>query len=142
MSALVKNHMRWGEQVWRAKPKQISELDMAAEGFRWQARFELFMEQTQADKGTIHYVFDPDGGRGKTEFVRHTQAKHGWMLATPNDQRTNAYNWKGQRVVIFDVKRRAKLNYELVEEMKDGVLVSAKYEGEEKAYRTPHVIIF
>ena len=53
-----------------------------------------------------------------------------------------AYN--GQRIVFFDFSRsnEDRINYDVIESIKNGMMFSTKYESVVRMYDHPHVIIF
>jgi hypothetical protein len=94
---------------------------------------------------TIHYVFDPKGNSGKTEFAAQLMAKHGFIkLSGTKVNMITAYN--GEPGVIFDISRTQAdfVNhlFEFGEELKSGVIMKSKYESTEFRFRQPHVIFF
>jgi len=116
---------------------------MTTPGFKWQARFRHFFNSVPSDDRTVHYVFDATGNKGKSKFARKMCADDNWMYAPVNDQKSCASLWEGQKGVIFDTARsRGEPNYEIIEELKNGVMVQTKYEVQYKAYDAPHLLIF
>lgn len=94
---------------------------------------------------TIHYVYDPQGNSGKTEFAAQLMAKHGFIkLSGTKVNMITAYN--GEPGVIFDISRTQAdfVNhlFEFGEELKSGVIMKSKYESSEFRFRQPHVIFF
>jgi len=92
---------------------------------------------------TIHYVYDPQGNSGKTEFAAQLMAKHGFIkLSGTKVNMITAYN--GEPGVIFDISRTQAdfVNhlFEFGEELKSGVIMKSKYESAEFRFRQPHVI--
>lgn len=92
---------------------------------------------------TIHYVYDPQGNSGKTEFAAQLIANHGFIkLCGKKVDMITAYN--GEPGVIFDIARTqgdfVNHLFELGEELKSGSLMKSKYESCAFRFRQPHVI--
>ena len=139
---LVSRNMNWARQIWEARPRLPPDLDVYAEGFKWQARFEIFLTRTKPDDRTVVYVANHSGNIGKSQFVKFMCAKHSHMMGVADDFKANCTMWEGQGVVFFDVARAQRLDYGVVEKLKDGVLIQTKYEIIYKSHGTPHIVIF
>ncbi len=99
----------------------------------------------EPDDRTIIWVTDPQGGSGKSRLARHLIMEHGACLLGGRVQ-DMAYQYDNERIVIFDVSRaQAEYSdhlYTMAEALKNGTLVSTKYESEMKLFGPPHVIFF
>ena len=143
ISAYVSNKMQWAKQIYDGRPRYIKELNTAAPGYRWQARFQLFLTCTAPDDRTVIYVYNPDGNIGKTRFVTFMCAKYGHMMGQNNDAKSNASLWEGQKVVFFDIPRsKPNVDWACVESLKNGMLVQTKYDVIIKVYPSPHLVMF
>ena len=54
------------------------------------------------------------------------------------------YAYRGQRIVIFDLSRTQmeRVNYQVIEDIKNGRYFSSKYVSEMRVYAPPHVVCF
>ncbi len=54
------------------------------------------------------------------------------------------YGYNGERVVIFDYSRSQEdsINYQVLEDLKNGIFFSPKYQSAMKVFEIPHVIVF
>lgn len=113
----------------------------------WQK--ELFnIVSKNADDRHIHWIYDEKGGKGKSQFARHM----GIIKGTPvlRNMKTGdiaSYFIKNNiditNCVIFDFpKQTEKINYNIIETMKDGYIMSGKFEGGCKYFNPPHLIVF
>lgn len=98
-----------------------------------------------ADDRTIHWVYDKDGNNGKSRLARHLCMNHGAILLEGR-MADMAYMYDKQRIVIFDVTRaQADFTdhlYSFAEKLKNGMIVSTKYESTTKIFKPPHVVFF
>lgn len=108
----------------------------------WQQELLKEIKQTPDPRKVIWYV-DTVGNTGKstirTHLVRHENAYY----ATGKCQ-DMYYAYKKQPVVIFDIPRTSEeyVNYTAIEEFKNGMVFSTKYESKVKAFKKPHVVVF
>ena len=139
----VAGRMRWARAVFDSRPLPPIQLDTHAEGFQWQARFEVFLHRCPADDETVTYVYDPVGRRGKSKFAKYMcQRWHReFMWASPSDRVANASLWEGQKAVFVDLPRGAFLSWGAMAQIKDGVMLQTKYEVCMKNFQSPHLVI-
>lgn len=114
--------------------------------FAWQKALadELLGEP---DDRTIHWVFDREGGHGKTTLAKHLINFGAVILAGRIADMSFMYN--KEPIVIFDLARadniidsEANAYYSFAEKLKNGCVVSTKYESKPKYFKPPHVVFF
>jgi len=97
-----------------------------------------------ADDRHILWIHDPEGGIGKTRLAR-------WLVDHKNAFYTNGgrsiditYSYNHQPIVIFDYVRESQdfVSYSTIEQLKNGILSSNKYNSCLKRFKSPHVVIF
>lgn len=96
----------------------------------------------------IHWYWDPDGSKGKTAFCK-------W--ATVNIPKTIVLNNGGIKdiahiiskigqpnVVLFNFTRQneERINYAAIEAIKDGIIMSGKYDSTMLVFNSPHIVCF
>lgn len=100
-----------------------------------------------ADDRTIDFVIDAEGGKGKTWFCRWMLSHHkGCQVLAPGKKTDLAYiisesNW----IFLFNCARGQMefLSYQLLEQLKDRMVLSTKYSGTMKVWmRNVHVVVF
>lgn len=133
--------MRMVELLWRPPP--VHEGDPRD----WQQQLQQQLGNEPNDR-QIQFVVDPDGGKGKSWFIRW------YCRMNPNDvQRLRCGKRDDMAHVLDPTKRvylidvpRGKLeffSYALVEEMKDGYVFSGKYDSCMKEWdHAVHVVVF
>lgn len=109
----------------------------------WQQSLINTLEQPSDDRHII-WVYDPDGGIGKTRLAR-------WLCDHKNAFYTNGgrsiditYSYNHQPIVIFDFVRESQefISYSTIEQLKNGILSSNKYQSCLKRFKSPHVVVF
>lgn len=101
-----------------------------------------------ADNRTIHWVFDPTGGAGKSTLVKYVIANSTpcTAISLSGQVKDMAYAYREQSAVFFDVARTMAENVnhlaQFAEKLKDGVVFSSKYASRQRVFRAPHVFFF
>lgn len=118
--------------------------DAAFQPRRWQ-QFLINKFAVPADDRTIYWVFDAEGGKGKSRLARHLVCEHNAIMLEGKIQ-DMAYMYEKQRIVIFDISRaqaeKSEHLYSFAEKLKNGMIVSTKYESKQKIFTPPHVVFF
>lgn len=98
------------------------------------------------DPRVIHFAVDEAGCAGKSTFARYLRFKYGddILVLSPGKGVDLAYLIRPARVFLMDCPRAstAYLPWAFLEELKDGYIVSTKYECVIKEMPIPHLIIF
>lgn len=101
--------------------------------------------KTEPEPRLIYWIYDKNGGKGKTELCRYLFRNKliMWIrTAKTNDIKHILSEKKNCRDIIFDLPRsQNKIDYGLLEELKDGLLFSGKYEGTCIEISIPHIFI-
>lgn len=120
---------------------------------QWQLDI-LKLIKDEPDDRTIYWYYDEEGGKGKTTFTKYLALDHNAILcpSKSNDafhRVSKCFDEDGEQkspidLVIFDIPRSSKeyINYGVIEKIKDGLVISGKYEGCECIFASPHVIVF
>lgn len=96
------------------------------------------------DSRTITWVYDPIGNKGKTYMARWLVQEHGAFYTNGGKHTDIAYAYNGEKIVIFDYVRDSKeyVGYGVIEQLKNGIMFSPKYEAGMKVFNIPHVVVF
>lgn len=133
-------------EVLRLKYGDASLVPVDAQLRDWQ--LSLFAElELPADDRKIHFICDEQGGKGKTFFQKYCVSKlEGVQIMSAGKRDDLAYMVKREkRIFLFNVPRGGLqfLSYVLLEQLKDRMVFSPKYESAMKILdHTPHVIVF
>lgn len=103
--------------------------------------------KNKPDKRTIHWFWEPNGNVGKSELCKYLVVKHNALMLTgkSNDMFNMLNKHPDKRtIVIVDCPRSnlGYINYGALEQIKNGLVFSGKYEGAQLVFNCPHVIVF
>ena len=94
----------------------------------------------------VFWVVDEPGAAGKSLMCQWLMAHNTFgssILYQDLDYRTNSYLYNSERLVMFDVPRTTTpTDLRFVEDVKNGYLISTKYECKKKVFPSPTVIVF
>jgi len=110
----------------------------------WQRSLVQCLSSPAEDR-TIHLVIDPVGGAGKTTFCR-------WLVNSLPDVELFgsgkgadiAYAVQEPSIALFDFARSQDeyRPWGMVEQIKNGIVFSSKYNSGVKYFKSPHVVVF
>lgn len=108
----------------------------------WQ---ESLIDRLSADPHPreIVWVYDGVGNTGKSYLSKYLVQEHGAFYCNGGKAADICYSYAGERIAIFDFVRDAKdyVNYGVIEQIKNGMMFSCKYESNMKVFNVPHVIV-
>lgn len=117
--------------------------------YDWQ-RAVLSCIKDEPDDRTIHWIWEPKGCTGKTQFCKYLAIKHQALIL--GGRAADMFyaisqvmkNGKAPRLIVLDIPRSVEkdLSYEGIEKVKDGMFFSSKYESGQVLFDSPHVFIF
>lgn len=95
------------------------------------------------DARSIYWVYDPVGNHGKSYFSKYLVDSKGAFYTNGGKSVDLLHAYEGQGIVIFDYVRDAEeyVGYGVIEQLKNGIAMSTKYESVTKRYNIPHVIV-
>lgn len=98
------------------------------------------------DKREIYFIVDASGNQGKSWFARYYCDLHdNAQIIVPGKKADMAYVVREDaKVFFFDCPRSKQgdfIQYDLLEELKNGYIFSPKYESRIKKLATPHVVV-
>lgn len=137
---------RMDEHVWRPVPKPR----VLEPSFQWQLDLVKRLKEEPDDR-TIIWCWESKGGAGKTQFAK-------WAIVTKELGEAILVGGKAAdakfaiskmlerrlvpRVIFFNIARGAAVSYRALEELKDGIFFSGKYESAMVTYDPPHIVCF
>ncbi len=128
--------------VLERPPKLIKRDQMYA----WQKSVLNIIETTPSDR-LIYWYYDRIGNTGKTSLVKyliwHYNAFYFGGKASDMASRIIMMD-KPPEIAIMNISRTQEqyVSYQGIEEIKDGLIQSGKYEGGQKIFDPPHILIF
>lgn len=117
--------------------------------YGWQEKLRDKLMEDPDDR-TIEWVWSKNGAMGKSTFVRYMVIKHEAIVCSgkASDMKFQIAEWEKKKgyfpdIVMFDVPRSSKqyISYTGIEEIKNGVFSSSKYESTMITMPHPHVVV-
>lgn len=103
--------------------------------------------ESEPDDRTINWIYDEEGNNGKSFLVKYLYLKYGCIIA--DGKKDNIFNQilntdLNFKIVVLDVPRHNEgyVNYGVLEQIKDGLIYSGKYEGGICAFDNVHIFVF
>ena len=112
----------------------------------WQAELNARLNLEPKEREII-FLVDTVGNTGKSWFFRYYERNHSesTQIILPGKKADMAYILKeNNRVVMFDCPRSKQgefIQYDFLEEIKNGYVFSGKYEPRFKRFKPPHVVV-
>ena len=107
----------------------------------WQSEV-VDMLKTQNDR-EILWIYDKKGNNGKTVLCKQLSMHHGAAVYNNAGKKDISYAYDYQPIVAFNLTRttQGRVNYEVMESLKDGLLFSSKYESTMKVFTPPKLVV-
>lgn len=115
------------------------------EMYDWQSEVIKIIKKEPDDR-TIHWIWDKKGNKGKTELAKHICLNYNaiYVNGKASDVKHAIVECKNKpEIIIFGIPRSNEeyVSYAALEEIKDGIFFSGKYESGMVIYPIPHVIV-
>lgn len=111
----------------------------------WQ-RLVIDIIQTEPDDRTIHWFWSEEGKKGKSLLCKFLYLNFGAIVLgnKTNDALYLAKRYPQANCFLFDFPRTSLeyINYGLIENLKNGLFFSGKYESEMVCRPSPHIFCF
>lgn len=123
------------------------------EMYEWE-KYVLRLIDSKADRRTIHWFYSIEGNTGKSTFCEYLHGCNKYDCLCLNGKaadmkyaisvRHQKKQIKSKTVFILDYPRQSQdyVSYSGIEEIKNGLFFSTKYESNAIQYNRPHVICF
>ena len=103
----------------------------------------------EPDKRSVIFVIDYKGNSGKSWFVDYYYSTHDNTLIVLPGKKPDMVHWVATcgfdpRVVFIDAPRSKQgdfIQYDFLEDLKNGRLFSGKYQSQMICFKTPHVVV-
>ena len=107
----------------------------------WQADI-LALIREDPDPRTIMWYWERTGNIGKSFIAKYLATKGAFVINSAKSADI-AYAYNGENIIVFDLSRsmEERINYDVMEQLKNGRIFSPKYEAKVKVYNIPHVIV-
>lgn len=112
----------------------------------WQ---QIIIDDIQFDDDrAIHWYWEPNGNIGKTSLAKYICSNMNaiYLNGSASDMKFALSKWKNkdELVCVFDFPRtqEGRISYSGIEQIKNGIFFSCKYESEMCLFNSPHIICF
>lgn len=111
----------------------------------YQLEFKKILLENKKNDRKIPWIYNPQGGIGKNQFVKWFLQNYDGVYALQNAKTSDlAYALKDDvEYVMFILPRDVdgRFNYTALESVKDGLMFSGKYESTTKCFDSPGIIV-
>lgn len=96
------------------------------------------------DVRKVIWFYDKVGNSGKSTLCNYLYAKKKCIILNNAKSSDIAYVYNGEPLVLFDIPRNleGKINYSIIENLKNGRIFSTKYKGKIKFFKCPTIVVF
>jgi len=141
LTDIIARYYKWARDIFEHRRRDIPVPDLS---LQWQQ--DLLEELTgEAHPRKILWYWSEEGGTGKSTFARYTAAKLGALVITRGGGDDIIHAYENHRIVVFDYPRSTDpqyIHWNLLEEFKNGITFSKKYNSHQKIFNSPHVLVF
>ena len=111
----------------------------------WQKRLLSLIDVCLTQDRAVFWIVDGPGGCGKSFLSQKLIATKDALLLGNFAYKDNAFLYQGEPWVVFDIPRDTDLtqaNLQIIEDLKNGYIISQKYEVKRKIFTSPTVVVF
>lgn len=135
---IFKNHRDVGEVIADFESREL---------FHWQRQVETMIKYRPQNDREVTWIVDPVGNAGKSYFSDYLSHFYDCIAVDGSNLKTKdfAHTYNLQKIVVFDFPRSTedhKVNYDIIECLKNGRIWSPKYESHVKSFRHKKVQVF
>lgn len=114
--------------------------------YPWQKEIVDICQEIPDDR-TIHWIWESDGNKGKSALVKYLVVNHHGMIVSGKSADIKyqlATADLPPDIILFDIPRNKAnhVNYNALEEIKNGLFSSTKYESKMVLIPSPHIFCF
>lgn len=145
----LKLNTRNGKQYIKGYPKPVYDLIAEKGALDWQRKIINYIKD-KVDSRKIKWIYEPDGNTGKSVLAKHLVLLYNAIVVGGSHKDAQfAISERVKKnedinIVIFDIPRSMgnRISYIAIENIKNGLFFSSKYESNMVCFNTPHVIVF
>lgn len=124
--------------------------DMKFEAKEWQQEIIDKIDKEESDNRKIYWYWDRNGNTGKSYICKYLVSKYNAIIA--DGKKDNVFNQVNisieneiiPKIILLDIPRHniEYINYGVLEQLKNGLIYSGKYEGGVCVFPSPWVFVF
>lgn len=123
---------------------KMAPLKIISKLYPWQEELKDILLSEPNDR-TIYWIYEHVGNRGKSAFCKYMVVKHGATYVRSGKNADISYALPDHpTMVLIDIPRSKNqhVNFDIIEQIKDGMVFSPKYESKTKMFDPPHIMVF
>lgn len=137
--------------IWNSPDIVIRRVEVPVINQRWQRLLDEYISTVEPDPRLINWVVDQVGGAGKTNMCKYLRAKYGGIYITGGKGPDIKYAVSefiksngNPAIILFDFPRSTEghISYQSIEEIRNGILFSTKYESTDVSFPPCHMFCF
>jgi len=142
----------WGDKPVRLPVDKYMGEDLPKVLWKWEEDILRTLVWPNSDDRTINWVYEPKGTKGKSKFCKwaNFHQKAFWISVAKASDISNVIIeiGHGERVYFMDIPRQTSKcidhseTYQILEQIKNGMLFCGKYHGGSLMFSSPHVWVF
>ena len=138
----TRNGRQWVHGIEVPEPIHINE------PYGWQLEvMDIISKPCEKDCRKIYWFYETVGGMGKSTLCKYLVVKQDALMLTgkSGDMFNMLLKYPNKRkLILIDCPRSQQdfVNYGAIEQIKNGLIFSGKYEGGQVVFNRPHVIVF
>lgn len=115
----------------------------ASSFYQWQKELLEYVKGPVNDREILWY-YDQKGGKGKTAMCKFLISNHNASFISNGKTSDLSFAINDPKIVVVNYTRdnEERINYGILESIKDGLVFSGKYESKTKCFDPPHLIVF
>lgn len=130
-------------------PEKIYDEYLDCVPHEWQKNIKDLITSSAVDRN-LWWYWESVGNIGKTVFTKHLCLKHDALMLSgaSKDIKHGVTDWIHShghlKIAIFDLTRTSEefISYQALEEVKNGMFFTTKYESKMVLFNKPHIIVF
>ncbi len=109
----------------------------------WQRWITRAIEQ-EPHQRRVYWIWDEIGNTGKSWMATYLAIIKDAFVTSNARSADVKFGYTGQTIVVFDYSRsqEEQINYQIIEDLKNGRYFNTKYESAMRIYKIPHVVCF
>lgn len=120
-------------------------LKVPSPNYPWQVELLQEINVPSSDDRKIIWYVDEKGKQGKTTFAKWLAINKGASIVTNGKSADIAKMIPDDpKLIVCDYVRSLEdhINYQIIEQLKNGLVFDSKYESKMKLFNSPHVVVF
>ena len=109
----------------------------------WEWQQQALDKLLEQNNRQVLWIYDEPGNKGKTQLGLYIKTIHNAFFVRNGKSADIAFAYNYEKLVVVDLTREQsdRVNYQIIENFKDGIMFSPKYESMTKSFEPCKVIV-